>query len=97
MYVILIDYTSELEDIDSALDAHGSWLNENYAAGRFLASGRREPRTGGVILAANRPREEIEAAVAKDPFALRGLAKHAIVEFHPSRVADDSLAKLLGD
>ena len=45
MYVILIDYTSELEDIDSALDAHKIWLNENYAAGRFLASGRREPRT----------------------------------------------------
>lgn len=97
MYVILIDYTSELEDIDSALDAHKIWLNENYAAGRFLASGRRQPRTGGVILAANRPREEIEAAVANDPFALRGLAKHAIVEFRPSRVADDSLAKLFGD
>ena len=72
MYVILIDYTSELEDIDSALDAHKIWLNENYAAGRFLASGRREPRTGGV-------------------------AKHTIVEFRPSRVADDSLARLFGD
>ena len=42
-------------------------------------------------------KEEIEAAVGNDPFALRGLAKHAIVEFRPSRVADDSLAKLFGD
>lgn len=93
MYVILIDYTSGLDEIDSALDAHKAWLDENYSAGRFLASGRRKPRTGAVILAADGPRDEIEDAVAHDPFAVQGLAEHTIVEFHPSRFGSEPFAE----
>jgi len=84
MYLIVLDYVADLADIDSALDAHGVWLDAHYRAGTFLASGRREPRTGGVILARGE-RATIENAVAADPFAVRGLARHTVIEFHPSK------------
>lgn len=84
MYLVVLDYIADLTDIDAALDAHGAWLNENYRAGTFLASGRREPRTGGVILAQGE-RAAIDAAVAADPFAIQGLAHHTVIEFHPSK------------
>ena len=88
MYIIEITYTAPLPDIDAALDAHREWLDAQYAAGRFLASGRQEPRRGGIILAADGPRAEIEALAGTDPFAQRGLARHRIVEFRPSRVRE---------
>ena len=84
MYVITLDYVADLTEIDAALPAHATWLDENYAAGLFLASGRREPRTGGVIFAAG-SREAVEAAIESDPFALQHLARHTVIEFHPSR------------
>lgn len=51
----------------------------------LLASGRREPRTGGVILANSMPIEELTDIVNSDPFAERSLAQHTLIEFHPSR------------
>lgn len=84
MYVILLDYISDLAEIDAALDAHVRWLDQHYRSGLFLASGRREPRAGGVILARGE-RVDVEAAVAEDPFAVLGLARHTLMEFHPSK------------
>lgn len=86
MYIIDIRYTVSLDDIDATLGDHQKWLDTQYSAGRFLASGRQEPRTGGIIIAVDQPRDEIEAVAATDPFAQRGLARHRIIEFHPSRM-----------
>jgi len=86
MYAIVLDYLVPLERIDEALDAHDAWLDVQYAAGRFLASGRRVPRVGGVILAADMPRDELDAMIALDPFAEHALATHQVLEFHPSRI-----------
>jgi uncharacterized protein YciI len=86
MYIIDISYTAPLNHIDAALSDHQEWLDTQYAAGRFLASGRQEPRTGGIIIAVDQSREEIKAFVATDPFAQRGLARHRLIEFHPSRM-----------
>lgn len=87
MFVITLKYTAPLEAIDTALDAHAEWLDAQYTAGVFLASGRQQPRVGGVILAAAAPRDEIERLVALDPFHTLGLAEHEIVEFLPTRTA----------
>jgi uncharacterized protein YciI len=84
MYLVVLDYVADLARIDAALEAHVRWLDEHYSAGLFLASGRREPRTGGVILARG-DRADVEAAVLGDPFATLGLARHSLIEFHPSK------------
>jgi|GEM_PF-1178882 len=81
MHLVVLDDVADLAGTDAALEAHGERLHEHYAAGTFLASGRREPHTGSMILAGG----DREAAVAADPFAVRGLAKHTVIEFHPSR------------
>ena len=63
-----------------------AWLNEGYAAGRFLVSGRQIPRTGGVILATGDDRDEIEALAATDPFVTGGVATCEVVRV--PRLAD---------
>lgn len=86
MFIVILTYTAPLDEIDDNLGEHAAWLDENYAAGVFMASGRRNPRTGGVILATGVDRAALEETVDRDPFHARGLAKHDIVEFLPNRV-----------
>jgi len=95
MFVIELTYKAELSAIDANMRAHMAWLNEQYAAGRFLLSGRQVPRTGGIILALGESREQIEALVREDPFVSRGLADFRVIEFRPSQRAE-SLDALLG-
>ena len=87
MFVITLTYKVPLDEVDKHLPAHVEWLGRQYEAGIFLASGRRVPRTGGVILAGPFGRERIEAIIAEDPFHLNGIADHEIVEFVPGTVA----------
>lgn len=84
MFIVLLDYVADLTEIDAAIPAHVAWLDEHYASGLFVASGRRDPRTGGVVFATG-SRDAVESAVAADPFARQGLARHTTIEFHPSK------------
>jgi uncharacterized protein YciI len=95
MFVIELLYKSELSEIDANMGAHMAFLKKHYAAGRFLVSGRKVPRDGGVILALGGSREEVEAIVRDDPFVSRGLADFRVIEFRESQRAP-SIDALLG-
>jgi uncharacterized protein YciI len=94
MFVITLTYTVPVEEIDVLMPKHLDWLDRHYASGTLLASGRRVPRTGGLLLARAADRAEVDALVAEDPFAQAGAARYDIVEFTPTRTAP-GLEKLL--
>ncbi|MCB5180748.1 YciI family protein [Streptomyces antimicrobicus] len=81
MFVMELTYTAPIEDVDEHLDAHVAWLDGHYAAGTFLASGRKVPRDGGVIIATGMSRAEIERVAQGDPFVLAGVCAYRITEF----------------
>ena len=88
MFLIDLIYKVPLTRIDARMKAHVAFLNKHYAAGRFLVSGRKIPREGGIILAMG-TRDEIQAIVEDDPFVREGLADFRITEFRASQRADD--------
>jgi uncharacterized protein YciI len=89
MFVIELVYKADLSEIDAHMKAHMAFLKTHYAAGRFLVSGRKIPRDGGVIVAVGKSRAEIEAIIKADPFVTRGLADFRIIEFRASQRAAD--------
>ena len=91
--VILLHYVVPLDDVDKHMKAHVAWLEKGYAEGIFLFSGRRNPRTGGVIVSRGR-KAEVEALIASDPFVSTGCATAEVIEFGASMAADP-LAALL--
>ena len=97
MFVIELVYTAPLAAIDAHMAAHVKFLKKHYAAGRFLVSGRKIPRDGGIILAVGDSRQQIEGIVAEDPFHRHGLAEFRIIEFRASQYADDLQALTLRD
>jgi uncharacterized protein YciI len=89
MFVVELVYKADLKQIDAHMRSHMAFLKKHYAAGRFLVSGRKIPRDGGIILALGRSREEMEAVMRDDPFCKHGLAECRVIEFRASQRADD--------
>lgn len=82
MFVVELNYLKPLAEVDAQLEAHRSFLAEQYAAGVFLASGPKEPRSGGIILARAASAEALDAVLAADPFYLQGIAEYRVTRFH---------------
>lgn len=87
MFIVELTYKAELAEIDAAMKPHMAFLNQHYASGRFVMSGRKVPRDGGVILVTGDDRAEVEALVRQDPFVSRGLAEFRLIQFRVSQRA----------
>ena len=89
IFVLDITYPGGIDAVEPHLEAHRDWLREQYAAGTLLASGRKEPRTGGVILACVEDRTSVEQLIADDPFTRAGVVDYTVTEFVPSMTATE--------
>lgn len=84
MFIISLTYRVSLEEVDRHLALHVSYLEEQYALGNFIASGRKVPRTGGIIFSKMDSLEKLQAVLEKDPFKIANLATYEIQEFTPT-------------
>lgn len=84
MFIVLLTYIKPLDVVDEYLQSHVEYLKEQYKKNNFIASGRKVPREGGVILSRLDSKEKLEEVISQDPFNIAGLAKYEIVEFIPS-------------
>ncbi len=87
MFVIELTYVKPLDEVDKYLPKHVDFLKKQYDAGFFLASGRKVPRSGGVILARADNRQVMEDILNEDPFRVNGVAMYEITEFIPTMTA----------
>ncbi|HLT54031.1 MAG TPA: YciI family protein [Flavobacteriaceae bacterium] len=89
MFIINLTYKVELTKIDQFLDEHIEFLNEQYTLGNFIASGRKVPRTGGIILSKVNSKQELERVIEKDPFKKNKLADYELIEFIPNKTSHE--------
>ena len=88
MFIIDLTYTAPLTEVDALLEAHVAYLKEQYVRGVFLASGRKTPRTGGVILARCESKDVLWRILDQDPFHAGGVAEYTVTEFTASMTAE---------
>jgi uncharacterized protein YciI len=81
MFVLELTYIAPIERIEAALPEHMAWLEAHYASGVFIASGRKVPRDGGIILALGNDRAKITEITESDPFTIAGVVEYEITEF----------------
>ncbi|KUL48022.1 YciI family protein [Streptomyces sp. NRRL S-1521] len=87
MFVLELRCTVPLSTVDAHLPAHVAWLDELYEAGVVIASGRKNPRDGGVLIAVAPDRARVEEIVASDPFTRAGVCEYRVTEFCATRTA----------
>ena len=89
MFIVDLNYIGPLEKIDEIMGDHMKFLKKYYKANAFIASGRKVPRTGGIILVKAKSKDEVEEIINEDPFVINKLAEYRITEFRTSQVHPD--------
>jgi len=87
LFVVELIYKAALREIDAHMPEHMRFLEQHYASGHFVVSGRKIPRDGGIILALAKDRDEIDGIMKEDPFVANGLADVRVTEFRVSQRA----------
>ena len=85
MFIIDLTYIVPLEELDQHMADHVKYLRKYYKKDVFVASGRKVPRTGGIILALADSKEAIEKIIKEYPFYKHELAEFTITEFLTSQ------------
>jgi uncharacterized protein YciI len=85
MFIIDLKYIVPLGKLDEHMADHVKFLRKYYKLNLFLASGRKVPRTGGIILCLVKTRAEVDRIIAEDPFYSLKLAEFTITEFLTSQ------------
>ncbi len=97
MFLLLSRYLKPTEEVDRFIPEHRAFLDRYYDSGLFIVSGPQQPRTGGVIVTADAPRDVIEAALREDPFVRENISEYQIIEFTATKRAERFLKELNAD
>ncbi|MFT6914668.1 MAG: hypothetical protein ACJAWL_000964 [Motiliproteus sp.] len=89
VFIVSITYKSDLSEVDRLISEHVTFLKKYYASGNFIASGRKVPRTGGIILVNASNKDEVDAILKEDPFHIENLADYEVTEFVPTMAAKE--------
>jgi len=89
VFIVSLTYKTELFEVDKHIDAHIDYLEKYYASGKFVVSGRKIPRTGGIILVNAKNKDELNQILADDPFYQADVANYEITEFLPTMAAEE--------
>ena len=85
MFIIDLNYVAPLEELDKHMFDHVQYLKKYYEGNLFLASGRKVPRTGGIILCIAKSEKEVNKIISEDPFYKLKLAEFKVTEFLASQ------------
>lgn len=85
MFIVNLTYKKSTEEVDRILPQHIKFLEKYYTEKKFICSGRKNPRTGGIILCNSTDREEAQRIISEDPFNINEIADYEIIEFTPTK------------
>jgi len=89
MFIVSLTYKKDISEVEKFIDQHIQFLDRYYADKKFIFSGRKNPRTGGVILVRNVDREALADIISQDPFYQNEIADYDITEVIPSKYDED--------
>ena len=85
MFIVNLTYIKSLDEVEKHLEKHIDFLNQYYTKDLFIASGRKNPRTGGIILMRAKNKEAVQEIITHDPFYQNEIAQYEIIEFEASK------------
>jgi len=94
MYIVSLNYIRPITEVEAVLEAHIAWLDKYFATGVFIAAGRKDPRTGGLIIVGDVDRQRLDAILAEDAF--QAVAEYEVTKVNITRAADEFTALVGG-
>jgi len=91
MFVIASTYTRPFSRDEPVVSEHLAFVDRCYDDGKFVASGPRQPFTGGLIIAHGDSEDQVRALMQEDPFVRVGVAHYEFMHFRPSKAIHPDL------
>ena len=88
MFIVSLNYLCDIETVEKYVGIHRQFMAPYFSEGVFIAAGRKEPRTGGIILAQGISKSELQKVIKQDPFYQHNIAKYDVIEFIPSKTIE---------
>jgi uncharacterized protein YciI len=89
MYIIQLTYKKSITIVDQYLLEHRAYLEECYKKNYLIASGPKNPRTGGILLSQVNDQLLLDDIIKNDPFYIHDIAEYEIIEFSPVKYHPD--------
>lgn len=87
MFILNLTYIKPISEVENYLSSHIAFLDKYYNSEKFICSGRKNPRTGGIILCNAENINEVDTILSEDPFYKEKIASYEIIEFLPTKYA----------
>ncbi len=84
MVIIELTYKKPLNMVNQFIEPHVDFLQKYYDQNIFLASGPKEPRDGGIIIAFV-DKKRAKDIIKEDPFYKEDIADYRIIQFIPKK------------
>ncbi len=68
MFIVNLKYIKPITEVEKYLPNHILFLDKYYKAEKFICSGRKNPRTGGIIICNVEDINEVNYILSEDPF-----------------------------
>ncbi len=85
MFIVSLSYKKEIREVEKFLKSHVQFLDQYYSEKKFIFSGRKNPRTGGIILVRDVDRNTLMEIIRQDPFYQNEIADYDITEVIPTK------------
>ncbi|MFT3902769.1 MAG: YciI family protein [Niabella sp.] len=85
MFIVSLNYKKDMDEVEKYLGQHVAFLDKYYSLKKFIFSGRKNPRTGGIILVRDANAQEVKTIIEEDPFYKNKIAEYEITEFIPTK------------
>jgi uncharacterized protein YciI len=85
MFILHLKYLKPISEVERVLPKHNPFLDKYYANNKFICSGRKVPRDGGIILCRAKDIDEVKEIISEDPFYIEQVADYEITEFNPTK------------
>lgn len=89
MFIVSLSYNKPITEVEKFIELHSQFLEQYYRDKKFIFSGRKNPRTGGIILVRGVDRNELADIIQQDPFFKNGIADYDITEVIPTKFDKD--------
>ena len=94
MFIVLLKFSDNKGRAGQFMEGHKEWIQRGLDDGVFLLVGSLQPNLGGVIMAHNTSRSDLQSRVQGDPFVVENVVSAEILEITPA-TADERLKFLL--
>lgn len=89
LFIVDVSYIVGLEIVDQHLAGHRDFLKKYVDAGKIVTAGRKNPRTGGIIIIKAQELNEAQQIMSEDPFSIYKVANITITEMEPTLMTEN--------